>query len=305
MTENQLLSSHLQKKLNMCLSLLINCSVANKQVNYDDHDSLVSALQGQDVLMITLPVMAPIEVQKRLIDAALDADLKFIMPSEWGVDVAKEGIRTDTLIGKRLVTIREYIESDRGENKTAWIGLACGFWYEYSLAGTEARHGFDFSKKKITMFGDGKTRVNSSTWPQVGKAVARLMSLKILPEDEMDRAPCLSKWSNRSVYVSSFFVSRRDMLESICRVTEEVEQDWTIEYEDLVGRFERGKNLIAEGKQIGAAIMLYSRSFYPDGMCDFNEKLDNDFLGLSKESLDDATNVAIEMVRNGETNTLC
>lgn len=55
-----------------------------KRVNYDSQASIVEALKGQDVLIITLHVMAPPESQTRLIDAAVEAGVKWIIPNEWG-----------------------------------------------------------------------------------------------------------------------------------------------------------------------------------------------------------------------------
>ena len=57
-----------------------------KHVNYDDNLSLVEALKGQDILIITMSIMAPPESQTRLIDAAAKAGLKWIIPvSSWHI----------------------------------------------------------------------------------------------------------------------------------------------------------------------------------------------------------------------------
>jgi putative NADH-flavin reductase len=55
-------------------------SVEVKRILYDDHASLVSALRGQDILVISLNPQAPKDTQIKLIDAAKDAGLKWIMP---------------------------------------------------------------------------------------------------------------------------------------------------------------------------------------------------------------------------------
>lgn len=50
--------------------------------------------------------------------------------------------------------------------KSSYIGLSTGFWYEWSLAIAPA-YGFDFANRSITFFDDGRTKISTSTWPQV------------------------------------------------------------------------------------------------------------------------------------------
>lgn len=274
-----------------------------KKVDYNDHAALVKALAGQDVLIITMAVMAPRESQIKLIDAAIEADVRYIMPNEWGVDHTRTEVSNDTMMADRYGPIRAYIEKV-GAGKTAWIGLCCGFWYEFSLAGTEARYGFDFEKKTVTFYDEGEVKINTSTWPLVGQAIALLWSLKISPDNDADESPCLSRYVNRSVYVSSFFVSQKDMFESVLRVTSDSEKDWTITHENVVERYQRGLKMMKEGQMVGFGILLYARVFYKDGSGDYNDKLDNDVLGLQEEILDEATTVAIKMALGGETNAI-
>ena len=274
-----------------------------KKVDYNNHTSLVKVLKGQDVLILTMNVMAPKGSQTKLIDAAIEAGVKWIMPNEWGVDLSKVEMSQDTMMHDRTMSVREYIEKF-GADKTRWIGLCCGFWYEFSLAGTEVRYGFDFDKKSLTLYDDGNTKINTSTWPQFGRAVASLLSMKKIPQNEKDKSLCLSQYDSKSIHVSSFFVSQRDMFESVLRVTGDNEKEWTITHEDVVERYNRGQQILKEGKLAGFGIILYARVFYKDGAGDFNDKLDNDVLGLPKENLDDATKVAVNMALSGDTNAI-
>ena len=274
-----------------------------KTTGYDDHALLVKALEGQDALIITMSVTAPPESQTKLIDAAVEAGVKWIMPNEWGYDLSKDNTGDDIMPRARRVAVREYLDKV-GTKQTQWITLCCGFWYEFSLAGTEARYGFDFDKKKVTYYDDGNTKINTSTFSQVGRAVASLLSMKILPDNENDKSAYLSQYAHRAVRVSSFFVSQRDMYQSVLKVTGDSEQDWTITHEDVVKRFHRGQRLLKEGQMVGFGILLYARVFYKDGAGDYNDELDNAVLGLPEENLDEATKIAVEMARAGTTNAL-
>ncbi len=183
---------------------------------------------------------------------------------------------------------------------SAWIGLACSFWYEFSLAVGPNAYGFDMKNKKVTYFDEGETKIIASTWAQCGRAVANLFSLPILPQDENDRGPHLDQWRNRHVYVSSFLVSQKDMLDSVLRVTGDKESDWTIGNEPAEERWNRGQQELKGGNfMVGYQTCMYTRVFYKDGSGDFSQKLDNDKLGLKEENLDEATKTAVDMVKNG------
>lgn len=267
---------------------------------YSDHAALVSALRGQDVLLITLSVHAAPESQKTLIDAAIEAGVRFIIPNEWGTDHTNAGVAADVPLGARIGAIREYIREKGG----AVVGFVCGFWYEFSLAGTAVRYGFDFDRKELTLYDEGRVKMNTTSFPQLGRAVAAFLSLKMLPEDESDTSPSISQWENGSVCVSSFYVSQWDMFKSVLRVTGDKESDWKIAHEDVRERFAAGKAEMEKGSMRGFGKMLYARMFFPDAPADFNDRLVNDVLGLPEEKLDDMTKVALEMHARGEDNMI-
>lgn len=182
-----------------------------------------------------------------------------------------------------------------------WIVLSCGFWYEFSLGGSADRYGFDFHNRSIVLFDDGETKINTSTWAQCGRAVASLLSLKLLPEDEGDKSPAIDQWANRAFYASSFLVSQRDMLESAKRVTGTTDADWTISHEDSGERYKKAVQDFQEGDLKGFVRLLYTRVFFPNGGGDYESSigLQNDVLGLPKEDLDEATKEAIHLALSG------
>jgi len=49
--------------------------------------------------------------------------------------------------------------------------------------------------------------------------------LKELPDDESDTSLTLSRWMNKPLYISSFLISQRDMLDSVNRVMGTTEKD--------------------------------------------------------------------------------
>ena len=263
-----------------------------KEVDYESHTSLVAALRGQQALIIVMARVAAGTAQKQLIDAAQDAGVQWIMPNEYGFEVttAHPQLGVDTRVGARMVPIRDMI-TKAGMN---WVGLCCSFWYEFSLAGNEARYGFNFHEKTLTLFDDGTVKIPTTTWTQAGRAAARLFAL---PVQSDGASASLSDFKNRPVYVDSFFVSQRDMLASVLRVTGEKESDWTITSESSKERYDRGVEMMDKGNLEGYVRLMYTRIFFPDGASDYTARLNNKDLGLQEESLDEATKTAVEMAK--------
>jgi hypothetical protein len=265
--------------------------LAVKTVNYDDQASIVSALQGQDALIITMAVTAPPETEKKLTAAAAAAKVPFIMPNDWGYDNSNEQFGKDVMLGTAKAQQKVFIESLGGPS---WISIACGFWYEFSLSGSEDRYGFDFNSKTVTLLDDGTKKIVTSTFPQTGRAAAAVLGLKVVPEDENDKSLTVSDFSNNFVRCQSFFISQKDMLESVERVDG---QKWQVRHESPVERFKSAQAELQKGNRAAFGKMLYSRVFFPD--TSGQTEVDNDRLGLPKEDLDEFTKIASDMAKNG------
>lgn len=267
-----------------------------KRIDYADQASLVEALQGQDALVITMGVGAPREQQGKLIEAAAVANVPWVLPNEWGADISDPSLSKDIPFGELKAQYHGQIEQ---LGKSSWVGVVCGFWYEYSLSYGPHTYGFDFKNKAVTFFDDGNTHINTSTFRQCGRSVARLLALKVLPDDATDRSPCLAHYRNRKIYISSFNVSQRDILNSILRVTGTTLNNWKIEHEPSTSRYKAGMETVQKGDRVGFIKLLYARIFYQDGSGEFevSKGLQNDVLGLPKEDLDENTRIAVEMVQ--------
>ncbi|KAL4778900.1 hypothetical protein BJX76DRAFT_342262 [Aspergillus varians] len=262
-------------------------------VDYDDEATIVAALKGQQFLVITMAPTAPRDTHSKLVQAAAKAGIPYVMPNGYGADIDNIKLGQDTMLGPIAKASRDEIE----RLGMQWITVCCGFWYDYSLAGGDARFGFDFDKRSLTIYDDGNTKNSTSTLSQVGRAVAKVLSLKELPEDENDKSLTLSTFLNKGVYIKSFVVCQNDMFESVKRVTSTTDADWTITHEDTKKRYEDGLAQVKVGNMAGFSKMLYARAFYPDPSNDLSAKVQNELLELPDESLDEATKVGIALVK--------
>lgn len=263
-----------------------------KQVNYDEEKSLVSALQGQQFLIITLPARAPPEAHSKIVKAGIKAGVPYMMPNTYGSDIRNTTLGEEDLYGKTALQHCLEIEN----LGASYVAMVCGFWYQWSLALGESWFGFDIKNRKVTFFDDGNTLVNVSTMKQCGRALAALLTLP-----ESGTSPALSEWKNQPFYFASFRVCQRDMLDSIHRVTGTTDKDWEFTSQPTAQRYKDGLDEMKNGIWTGFAKAMYSRAFYPTGDADYESSrgLSNDLLGLPKEDLDEATKMAVEMVESG------
>ena len=266
-----------------------------RKVDYDNHATIVEALRGQDALIITMGVMAPKDQEPKLVAAAAEAKVPWVFPNEWGFDSDDTEACNDTFSGGVKEKIRALVES-LGES--SWVALSTGFWYEWSLA-LPLAFGFDFDNYVVTLYDDGETLISTSTWPQVGRAVASILSLKIHKDGKNDTSLCLDDFKNSHIYTNSFTVSQKDILESVLRVTQTTVSDWTVTKEPSKSRYVAGMEEIRKGNQAAFPKLLYARVLYPNGNANFEKTkgLQNKALGLPKEDIDDATKAAIQRAK--------
>jgi hypothetical protein len=262
-----------------------------KKVDYNKPETLVDALKGQEALLITMSVAAP-DNEIALINAAAKAGITWVFPNGWGPDTANEILAKDlSLIEYKKKP--QYAIMEQGMN---YISLVTGFWYEWSVA-LSIGFGFDVKKKEAVLYDDGLTKLPVSTYGQIGRAVAALLSLPVKAEVGKERRS-LEHFKNKLVYIKSFTVNQTEMFQSILRVTGDKKEDWKITKESSQARYAAGNKETEAGNKFGFVKALYARLFYADGSGSFESKdIANDILGLQEESLDEATQVALEYAK--------
>ncbi|PLN77166.1 NAD(P)-binding protein [Aspergillus taichungensis] len=268
--------------------------VRHVEVDYDDEASIVDALRGQQFLVITLGVQAPLDLHRRITVAAGKAGVPYIMPNAFGYPVL-EHAGEDEVEFNNLVRAR--IDDVRSNGVSSPICLPCGFWYEWSLATGEQWFGFTIKSRKVTFFDDGRRTITVSTWDQCGRALAALLSFP-----ESGASPSVADFKNQDLCIYSFRVSQRDMLNSLHRVLGTTDADWEITYEPVEKRIADGEQENAKGLITGFAKTLYGRLFRQNNaVADFADTMStaNEVLGLPTEDLDEATRRTVQMVEAG------
>lgn len=99
-----------------------------KKGDYASSEFLESALQGQDVLVITLNILTSPDVQGNFIRAAAKAGVPWVLPNEYGQDGDNEELTKAVSILASKKKYRDLIEELGTSN---WIGVASNLWIDY------------------------------------------------------------------------------------------------------------------------------------------------------------------------------
>lgn len=272
------------------------------EVDYDSEDSLTSALRGHESLIITLSAQAPPTTHPLIVSAAAKAGVQWIMPNYYAFGFGPRGgtLSSDPILGTfdRFMDDVKNVSVPEGGVKPSFIAMCCGFWYEFSLFMGEQWFGFDIRSRKVTLYDDGELKINTSTWKQCGRAVASLFSLPVT--GPADGKPVLEDWKNEGLYIASFLISQREMLNSLHRVLGTTDDDWAITKQTAKERHQEGLAELQQGDRLGLAKSMYARIFFPGEGGDYETGfgLDNAKLGLPQENLDEATRRAVEIAES-------
>jgi hypothetical protein len=220
------------------------------------------------------------------------------MPNYYGFGLGERAgkLNEDPIMSSFGATIDDVRKTDG----VSFVALCCGFWYEFSLAIGEEWYGFDIGNRRVTFYGDGTERISTTTWEQCGRALAALLQLPVSKEAGAT-GPTVEDWRDQGMYVSSFLISQRDMLDSLNRVLGTTDDDWEISHQDVKERHQLGLEKLQKGDRRGFAQAMYAKIFYPGSGGDYETgyELDNGRLGLPQEDLDEATRRAVQMAKEG------
>ena len=242
------------------------------------HDAVVSALS-------TGPVTKD-DLAFRIVDAALAAGVKRVIPSEFGANNldsrATSLVPVYELKGKMLRYLMQKAEESNGA--LTWTSIACGSWLDWGLDPAKSGNflGIDVKGRKATVWDSGRSRFSVTTSENTGMGVARVL---------MDAEGT----ANKQVFLSDFVTSAREIIDSLERQTGE---RWEVEeresgpaMRELRGRF--------DGGEFNATFGLLAISFVGDVDVGYDfekeQKVWNGELGLPKRSLDEVVKGAIEL----------
>ena len=228
-------------------------------------DELVPALQNQDAIVSTV-YGAQVDLQKRLADAAIKADVKRFIPSDFGScdSQSKRAMKLAPIYVAKS-EVRDYLEKLAKENSGfSWTSLVCGHFFDWDL-------GFfhiDLKAKSFEILDDG----------EVYKATAAILQK---PEET----------KNRFAYIQSFRINQNQLLKAFEKTTGE---SWNVKKYDS-SDYVKERKAKADGGEKSAVEDLVWVLGTLEADWEAREGYANDLLGLKQENLEE---VVARIVKN-------
>lgn len=227
--------------------------------DYNDKTSLVNALKGQHAVVSTVSVEA-ILGQKLIIDAAIQAGVRRFIPSDFG------SLTTDPAASHLphhvpMVEIQNYLQSksDQIEYTIFSIGAFTEFLVNYGVA-------FDFEHKTAQVWGDGTTRISTTSLNGAARAIVGAL-----------KNPELTK--NTNLHVHELAVTQSQLLSLAKKFSQQAE--WTItKVDDPAAEFERLEVLARKQPDIPNIIGLVKASLLCGKYQGYYDAVDNELVGL-------------------------
>ncbi|KAI0204363.1 hypothetical protein F4808DRAFT_339719 [Astrocystis sublimbata] len=243
--------------------------VALKAVDYASVESLTAALQDQDALISTIATVA-VGGQRPLVDAAVAAGVRRIIPSEFGINtrfLGKEPI--GTILQGKIQTLDYIHEKSKNNPLFSWTGISTGLFFDWGLA--HGSIGLNKATKTATIYDSGNEPYQASNLPHIGKVIAAILAN---PEPTY----------NRYITVASFNPTQNQILELVEKLTGE---KWTVDHAVTAEHQQIGLDKLAKGDYSAFSHLLRKRIF-EDGAGLAVQGADNalDLLGLEGDDLE-------------------
>ncbi|KAF1847704.1 NAD(P)-binding protein [Cucurbitaria berberidis CBS 394.84] len=252
-----------------------------KKGDYSDESFLVSALEGQDILILQLGIFS-VDQQTPLIRAAAKAGVPYVLPTEFGSDPYSPLAKNFPMLIERKKKYRDLVE----ELGLSWIAVVNNPWFDWSLK--HGNWGINIKEKKATLYKGAEGKLNTTTQRKVGEGVSKLLSL---PDAELET------FKNKPVYLSSFEINQREVLDSAIRVTGTKESDWKVVVRDADEVIAEARKEVAQGNHMAHIMEFYITHMKESSGGNYQAKAtkDAEVLGLKdEEDLDDVVKAVVD-----------
>ncbi|CAI6084397.1 unnamed protein product [Clonostachys chloroleuca] len=150
----------------------------NVPVVHSDYtfSSLVEAFAGQDAVISTIATVATMDIndQKAVIDAAVAAKVKRILPSEFGSDTSVEDLEKHAPFLKGRQEVVQYLRTKEPEG-LSWTSLCTGAWIDWMLEEGRGLLGWDIKTTSGTLFDSGNQEFTATTLRKVAEAISSVL----------------------------------------------------------------------------------------------------------------------------------
>ncbi|KAK1975471.1 hypothetical protein LZ30DRAFT_754103 [Colletotrichum cereale] len=234
-----------------------------KAGDYVDEAFLAEAFRGQDVVVLQLSFDSFMAGQAPLIRAAAAAGVKWVLPTEFGSDTAPSKL----LDASPFVAAKKQFRDLAEALGMSWVAVVNNPWFDWSLA--QGLWGIDIKNRSARLFDGGAT------------AFAELEAYR-----------------NRPVYLESFRVTQREILDSVLRATGAEQKDWKVEALDAAAVVADAEEKFRQGDHGAMLVAFYANHMREGWGGDYSAKVgDLSRLGIAEENLDE---VVARVVKEAE-----
>jgi hypothetical protein len=245
---------------------LPNASTATvKEVNFDEPESLRSALQGVDVVVSNLGFQNLFDNQRKLIDASIEAGVTRFIPSEFGNDTANPSVRKLPVFADKVKT-QEYLV----DKVAQYPNFSYTFLYTNSFFDWQLQIGFmvNLREHTATLYDGGDVTFSATRLATIGKAVGRVVN-------------ALEATKNRDIYVHDAAITQNRLIDIAKKIDG---KEWTTTTVTTAGVEQNAHQSLQKGTPAdltNASLGFIARACWGSGYGgDFTPKLNNDILGL-------------------------
>ncbi|KAJ4349467.1 uncharacterized protein N0V89_008082 [Didymosphaeria variabile] len=254
---------------------------------------LTESFKGQDAVVsaINTTAITKDDLAYRIIDAALAAGVKRLIPSEFGANNldprAAELAPVYKLKGDMLRYLMQKAEASNGA--LTWTSIACGSPLDWALDAPKSGNflGIDVKGRKAMIWDSGSARFSVTTLANTGLAVARVLQG---PETT----------ANKQIFLSDFVTTPREIVHALER---QIGEKFALEQRKSGPEIEAAKERFEKG-EFEATYKLLAISFVGDVDVGYDfekeQKVWNGKLGLPRVTLDEIVKGAVNLVNAKE-----
>jgi len=245
------------------------------KIDYSDKKAIVKALVGQDVAISTTGVGGLTDnFDRTLIEAALEARVKWIIPDEFTLDTTHPlAAKVPVYISK--MTIAELLK--KHQSQIAHTLISTGAFLDWGF--DNGFLGFDITNRSVTLYDEGKHLISGTTVPHIAKGVIAAI-----------RHPELTL--NRRIFIADISFTQQQALALLEKYTN---AKWAVTNINTKDELKNGEEYLKNGDFMkGIRSLIMSIAYNGEGACHFEGKTSNKALELETDSLEKIVKEAVE-----------
>jgi uncharacterized protein YbjT (DUF2867 family) len=245
------------------------------KVDYLDLDVLTKALIGQDIVISTTGGESlGNDFGHTLAEAAINAGVKWFIPSEFGADYEDPFAATIPPIASKVDLVNLL---KKNQSRIAYTFISTGVLLDWGF--DNGFLGFDIPNRTAILYDEGKNRTSGTTLPNVAKAVVAIL-----------RHPELTL--NKRIFIADTSFSQQEALALFEKYTG---TKWTIKQVKIEDTKKQAAESLAKGnfpQAFGSYIMVLVYSGLQANI--FDGRTSNNALGVPTLSFDQIVKEAVE-----------